>query len=254
MASLLVKLVVSNRSLSVFRPVVTSSSRLFNAKPLGDNRDSEDNIPTFIRTCPPFISYLITNAHRPHLSVTRNLTRQLNMMDDQIVIQGFTPGNRTRWSVNDDEEGLSLVCNMYQLYERDENDSVPTRDWESLLHLTHFDTPCQNWDVIKEAKELNQFVQSMSGLHAISFVRVFCTTRYIPAIYIVFGHEGPDPWDPCGGYIAKICLPRKFYRIEDVYAEMYYKALRIVIPKKDTEKPIYKIERNLLFFRERKSQ
>ncbi|GKB32502.1 hypothetical protein Tco_0871903, partial [Tanacetum coccineum] len=141
MASSLAKLVVSNRSLSVFRRVITSSSRFFNTKPLGDNRDSEDNIPVFIRTCPPFISDLITNTHRPHIFATRNLTRQLNMMDDQLGIH-FAPDENGRWLVGEDVEGLFLVRSMDDLFERDENDSVPTRDLESLLTLMHFDTPC----------------------------------------------------------------------------------------------------------------
>ncbi|GJZ30246.1 hypothetical protein Tco_0575293 [Tanacetum coccineum] len=59
-------------------------------------------------------------------------------------------------SENDDDhdQNFQLTCS-------DENDSVPTRDLESLLHLTHFDTPCQNCVVMKEAKELSQFVESL---------------------------------------------------------------------------------------------
>ena len=91
----------------------------------------------------------------------------------------------------------------------------------------------------------------LTGMHVISFVRVFCTLRYKPAIYIVVGHEGPDPWDPCGGYVTKICFPRKFYKIKDVYFEMRQGFVMIKIPKKNN-KPVRKIKRDFLFFREKK--
>ncbi|GKA97078.1 hypothetical protein Tco_0824972 [Tanacetum coccineum] len=69
------------------------------------------------------------------------------MMDDQLGIH-FAPHENGRWLVGEDEEGLFLVCSMDDLFERDENDSVPTRDLESLLHLTHFDTPCTSGIII----------------------------------------------------------------------------------------------------------
>ena len=78
--------------------------------------------------------------------------------------------------------------------------------------------------------------------------------RYVPAIYIVVGHEGPDPWDPCGGYVTKIYLPHKFYKIEDVRVQINGETLNITIPKKNNEMPIYKFEGDFLLFRERKSQ
>ncbi|GKA35961.1 hypothetical protein Tco_0722452 [Tanacetum coccineum] len=45
--------------------------------------------------------------------------------------------------------------------------------------------------------------------------------RYIPALYIIVGLEGPNPEDPYGGYVRKICLPRRFYKIEDVSMVTY---------------------------------
>ncbi|GJZ13822.1 hypothetical protein Tco_0549052 [Tanacetum coccineum] len=83
------------------------------------------------------------DTHHPHISITQNLTRQLNMMDDQLGIH-FAPHENGRWLIGEDEEGLFLVRSMDDLFERDKNDSVPTRDLESLLHLTHFDIPCPN--------------------------------------------------------------------------------------------------------------
>ena len=85
------------------------------------------------------------------------------MMDNKIGVKSKTNGFG-RWLVGEYEKGLFLLRNMRELYEKDVNESTPTRDLDSLLHLTHFDTPCPNWDVLKETEELNQFVESISGI------------------------------------------------------------------------------------------
>lgn len=92
-----------------------------------------------------------------------------------------------------------------------------------------------------------------TGMPVISYLRVFSTMQYIRAIYIVAGHEGPDPGDPNGGYVAKIYLPGRFYKIEDVNMQIFRDIMRITIPKKNNQNPVYKIKGNFLFFRERKS-
>ncbi|PWA92455.1 23.6 kDa heat shock protein, mitochondrial [Artemisia annua] len=253
MASSLARLVVSNRSLGLFRPVITSSSRFLNTKCLNDdNDDSEDNMPTFSRTCPPFIHDLMSNCYCPRLSAARNLSRQLNLMDDLIGVKS-THHEIPRWSVGEEDDNLFILRDMVGLHDKDVNESVQTRDMASLLHLTHFDTPCPSWDVMKEAKELDQFVESTSGMHVISSVRVFCTTRYIRAIYIIVGHEGPDPGDPYGGYVSKIYLPRRFYKIDDVHIQINHETLNITIPKNNYGNPIYKIKGDFLLFCERKN-
>ncbi|PWA75709.1 hypothetical protein CTI12_AA226290 [Artemisia annua] len=247
MASSLAKVAVSIRSLVLFRPVITSSTRFFNTKRLDDK---EDNTPRFIRECPPFINDLVTAANFPHLSATENLESELNLMDDRIGVKERGNGY-PRWSVGEQNEGLVILRSMNGLHE-DMKECAPTRDMPSLLHLTHFDTPCHRWDVMKEAKELDKFVESTSGMHVLSSMRVFCTMRYIPAIYFVVAHEGPDPEDLYGGYVRKIYLPRRFYNIEDIYVQRNWEVFNITIPKKNYQKAIYKFGGNYIFFREKK--
>ncbi|GKA52276.1 hypothetical protein Tco_0745472 [Tanacetum coccineum] len=160
------------------------------------------------------------DADYPHLSAIENLECQLNLMDKRIGVKSAYHGF-PRWSVGEDKQGLFINRNMIGLHEKDVKEYVPTRDMTRLLNLTHFDTPCPSWDVMKEAKELDQFFEFTSGMPVISYLRAFCTMRYTRAIYIVAGHEGPDPGDPNGGYVAKINLPGRFYKIEDVNMQIF---------------------------------
>ncbi|GKE29681.1 hypothetical protein Tco_1445065 [Tanacetum coccineum] len=70
----------------------------------------------------------------------------------------------------------------------------------------------------------------------ISYLRAFCTMRYTRAIYIVAGHEGPDPGDPNGGYVAKINLPGRFYKIEDVNMQIF-RDVDIENPMRELQSP-----------------
>nr|GEZ56316.1 hypothetical protein [Tanacetum cinerariifolium] len=124
-----------------------------------------------------------TDANDPHLSVIGNLECQLNLLDKRIGVKSAYHGF-PRWPVREDEQGLFINRNMIGPHEKDGKEYVPTR--------------------------------VMTRMPVISHLRAFCTMRYTRAIYIVAGHEGPDPANPNRGYVAKINLSGRFYKIEDV--------------------------------------
>lgn len=114
---------------------------------------------------------MIVDADYPHLSAIENLECQLNLMDRRIGVKSAYHGF-PRWSVGEDKQGLFINRNMIGLHEKDVKEYVPPRDVTRLLNLTHFDTPCPSWDVMKEDKELDQFVESTSGTIITFFLHV----------------------------------------------------------------------------------
>nr|XP_043611844.1 uncharacterized protein LOC122583514 [Erigeron canadensis] len=194
---------LKSKSVPLFRPVATVSSRFYSTNTEIDQvnnnlklegRCQED---TFYR-----VQQIYKEAYCSQLSATRNLARLLNKLDERFHVRPACES--LRWDVMEDAKALYLVRDMSDI-----TGSVATEEY------THFD--------------------SFTGAsHVFGCVRVYVWTDLIR---IVVGNEGPNPGVTYGGFLIGITLPENVFIHEHKVRHMNVKndVLKITIPKHENQ-------------------
>ncbi|GJY00083.1 hypothetical protein Tco_0357101 [Tanacetum coccineum] len=292
MASLLVKRVASN--LSRVR-TLASSSRFFSTK--GYEFVQHDTKDECILKCDDSLgSSVARDAFSPHVPPTENLARLLNFSDLRISFF-YGTHLFPRWSVVEDDKALYILRDMTAKdiedvresvkefvtgdHEENFNEGVPVSEEEYISrnvkeNFKQYD-PKRNllpiidimrgneyaptgeyyYHVMKDAKEVSQFVDSLEGSpdtvnrNINASIKTYGVPHKPQAVYNLVVLGNPETRNPYGGYAMEIFLDKSLYNVCDMKSDFTGFNRKFFIPKKKVE-GTKTIGGKLIFFQEKK--
>ncbi|GJY01551.1 hypothetical protein Tco_0359703 [Tanacetum coccineum] len=222
---------------------------------------------------------VVNDTFSPHVSPTENLARLLNFSDWRVeFIHGthLFP----RWSVVEDDKALYILRDMTAKGIEDVRESVkefmtgnheenfkgaitiseeecisedvieylkqidPGRNAFPIIDIMRGDEYAPTGDyyyhVMKDAKEVKQFVESLHGSQDkvdgySTWIKIYGESHNPQALYIIVVSGDPQIRNPYGGYAVEIFLDNSLYNVCDMKFDSTGDNRKLFIPKKKVE-------------------
>ncbi|GKA66882.1 hypothetical protein Tco_0766690 [Tanacetum coccineum] len=222
---------------------------------------------------------VVNDAFSPYVSPTENLSRLLNFSDLRIgYVHGthLFP----RWSVVEDDKALYILRDMTAKGIEDVRESVkefmtgnheenfkgaitiseeecisedvieylkqidPGRNAFPIIDIMRGDEYAPTGDyyyhVMKDAKEVKQFVESLHGSQDkvdgySTWIKIYGESHNPQALYIIVVSGDPQIRNPYGGYAVEIFLDNSLYNVCDMKFDTTGDNRKLFIPKKIVE-------------------
>nr|GEZ87609.1 hypothetical protein [Tanacetum cinerariifolium] len=206
-----------------------------------------------------------------HVSPTENLARLFNLADWHVkYIHGTS---HHRWSVVEDDKALCIFRDTSERFNQDVKEPVPNKESMSGINeknveesgpnkesMTEMDeknvkesVPIPNeevmgneytpdeyyYHVMKDANEVNQFVESLHGeaMDTINRIipgklKMYAVPDDPQAFYFIVVFGDPETCGPYGGYAVEIFLEDSFYDIYGIQTDFTGDDRKIIMLKK----------------------
>ncbi|GKC96181.1 hypothetical protein Tco_1161623, partial [Tanacetum coccineum] len=238
---------------------------------------------------------VVNDAFSPYVSPTGNLAHLLNLSDLCISYVHGTH-IFPRWSVAEDDKALYILRDMTAKdiedvresvkefmtgnHEKNFNEAItfseeeyisedvieylkqidPGRNAFPIIDIMRGDEYAPTGDyyyhVMKDAKEVSQFVESLRGSPdnvdgIFTSIKIYGESHNPQALYILVVSGDPQTRNPYGGYAMEIFLDNSLYNVCDMKSDSTGDNRKLFIPKKKVE-GTKTIGGNLIFYCEKK--